>query len=424
MMKSRRSEKAQESIKREISLTISSMKDSRLHDDIITVSKVDVSGDFSFCKAYISCLKGINHSRKICKVLNFASGYIQNTVSRNLKTRSIIKILFIPCDSEEYAFKMNDILNNMHSSSLEKISDFLINNDNYEILTHEIPDGDAIGSSLSLYFALKQINKNVKITFDNEIPDNLKFMFEHLENDNFESRHLICLDVSDANRMFGLNDRDVQICIDHHEVDNCKLANMIYIDKKSSSCAGIIYDLIKKLNVSIDEKIATAVYVGISGDTGRFKYSNVSSKDFKDVYEIFDRINDFSGLNHRLSGGLSKNFIKFQSEVMKNFEFIGSCCISTVSLEMLNSYGVSYSEIKPIYNIPLTIKDIDFSITIKQKEENLVRVSLRSLNNGKSLEFAKMFNGGGHSDAAGFEICGDLDYARKLILDKLENFCD
>ena len=422
-MKSRRIEKAQESIKREISLIISSMKDSRLHDCIITVSKVDVSGDLSFCKTYISCIKGINHSKKICKVLNFASGYIQSTLSHNLKMRSTIKILFIPCDSEEYAFKMNDILNNMRYSSLEKISDFLIKNNNYEILTHEIPDGDAIGSSLSLYFALKQINKNVKVTFDNEIPDNLKFMLEHLKNDNFELRHLICLDVSDEKRTFGLNDRNVQICIDHHGLSNGRLlANMVYIDKKSSSCAGIIYDLIKKMDIPIDENIATAIYVGISGDTGRFKNSNVSSKDFKDVYEIFDKIDGFSELNYKLSGGLSKNFIKFQSEVMKNFEFIGSCCISTVSLEMLNSYGVSHSEIKPIYNIPLTIKDIDFSITIKQKEEDIVRVSLRSLNNGKSLELAKMFNGGGHSDATGFEIHGNLDYAKKLILDKLGEF--
>lgn len=423
-MKSRRIEKAQESIKREISLTISSMKDSRLHDCIITVSKVDVSGDFSFCKAYISCIKGISHSRKICKVLNFASGYIQHTVSHNLKMRSIIKILFIPCDSEEYAFKMNDILNNMHRTSLEKISDFLIKNDNYEILTHEIPDGDAIGSSLSLYFALKQINKKVKVTFDEEIPDKFKFVLKYLEDDDFESKHLICLDVSDKDRIFGLNNRDIHICIDHHEVDNCKLASMVYVDKNSSSCAGIVYDLIKKMNVSIDENISTMIYMGISCDTGRFKYSNVSSRDFEDVSEIFDKINDFSGLNHRLSGGLSKNFIRFQSEIMRNFEFIGSCCISTVSLEMLDSYGISYSEIDSICNIPLKIKDIDFSITIKQKKENVIKVSLRSLNNGKSLEFAKMFNGGGHSDAAGFGICGDLDYARKLILDKLEGFYD
>ncbi len=423
-MKSRRIEKAQESIKREISLIISSMKDSRLHDCIITVSKVDVSGDLSFCKTYISCIKGINHSKKICKVLNFASGYIQSTLSHNLKMRSTIKILFIPCDSEEYAFKMNDILNNMRYSSLEKISDFLIKNNNYEILTHEIPDGDAIGSSLSLYFALKQINKNVKITFDEEFPDKFKFVLKYLENDKFEPENLICLDVSDKNRIFGLNNRDVHICIDHHKVDNCKLADMIYIDKNSSSCAGIIYDLIKKMNISIDENISTALYIGISCDTGRFKYSNVSSKDFKDVSEIFDNIIDFSGLNHRLSGGLSKSFIKFQSEIMRNFEFIGSCCISTVSLEMLNSCGISYSEIDPIYNIPLAIKGIDFSITIKQKEENIIKVSLRSLNNGKSLKFSKLFNGGGHSDAAGFEIRGSLDYSKKLILDKLENFYD
>ena len=85
-MKARRLEKAKESFKREISNIIMSMKDPRIYNSFITISRVDVSGDLSFCKVFVSSIRGNENSEVVCKILNNASGYIQNLVSKRFLT--------------------------------------------------------------------------------------------------------------------------------------------------------------------------------------------------------------------------------------------------------------------------------------------------------------------------------------------------
>ena len=424
-MKSRRLERAHERLQREISTIISSMKDSRIHENLVTVSNVYVSGDFSLCKAYISCLKGGNSYNKVCKILNHASGYIQSKLVSRLKMRTVPKLLFIPNSSEEYAFKMNKIFDNFKinkNRSLSEISEFLKINDNYCIYTHEIPDGDAIGSSLALFLALKQIKKNVKIVFDKELPEKFDFIFNYINekiDDKFEIENRICLDVSDKKRIYGIEDNIINLCIDHHNCDNFDISNIVHINKNACACSEIIYDLLNEMNVDIDRKISTCIYIGISSDTGRFKYSNVTSRSFDIVSKIFDKIDRYTDLNYFLSGLISKSFVKFQSELMKTFEFIGSCCFCSISSDLLDKYKIKYSELDSVYHIPLKIKDVDWTVFLKQKSENIFKASVRSLNNGKSLKFCKIFNGGGHSDAAGFEIEGDLETVKSIVLKEI-----
>ena len=209
-MNSRRIAKAQESFKREISNIIFSMKDARLHKKLVTVTSVELSNDCLFCKAYISSVDGFKHSKIICKILNHAANYIQMTLAINLKTRFMPKVLFIPSDSEEYAFKINNILSKSNKSTLFEISEFLRKNNNFAIVTHVIPDGDAISSCGALYLALKQIGKNAKVIFDKEIPEKLKFLLNYFDNkDKFEPKNFICLDVSDKKRIFAFEDLDL-----------------------------------------------------------------------------------------------------------------------------------------------------------------------------------------------------------------------
>lgn len=424
-MNSRRIAKAQESFKREISNIIFSMKDARLHKKLVTVTDVELSNDCLFCKAYMSSVDGFKHAKIICKILNHAANYIQINLAINLKTRFMPKVLFIPSDSEEYAFKINNILSKNNKSTLFEISEFLKNNNNFAIFTHVIPDGDAISSCMALYLALKQIGKNAKIIFDKEIPERLKFLLNYFDNqDNFDFKpeNFIFLDVSDKKRIFGIknyNFSNFNICIDHHDVENCDFANMFYLNKKASSCTEIIYDLLDNMNIHIDKKIANLIYVGIYSDTGGFKYSNTNSNLFGIMYEIFDKIENFSDLNYKISSNFTKEFIKFKSEIMSNFEYYDNICISFITLDIMKKFNIKYSDLNDsIYQVPLQIIGIDLAIIIKQKEKNLFKISARSKNNGKALEFCKIFGGGGHPNAAGFELVGDLNY----IKDKIFNF--
>lgn len=423
-MKSRRSERAQKSFRKEISNIIRSMKDPRIRDSFVTVSRVDVSNDLSFGKVFLSSINGKRHTKIICKILNNASGYVQTNLSKNLKTRITPKIIFTPNNSEEYAFEIEkkiNILNQNNRSNLFDISRFLEENDNFAIYTHEIPDGDAIGSCSALCLALKQMGKNAKIIYGNEFPSKFEFVNNliNYENENFDPKNFICLDVSDTERIGNCDNQHFHICIDHHDVDSYSAADMVYINKKASACSEILYDLFDIMGTHIDPKIATCIYIGIVSDTGRFKFSNVNSKIFGIINKIFNKIKNISYINFKISDRFSKNFVKFQSEIMKNFEYFGSTCLSVVTLDMLEKYGIDYSELSPIYQIPLTIIGVDLGITIKEYKENLFKISARSLNNGKAFEFCKLFNGGGHSDAAGFEMHGNSKAITNKVIEKI-----
>ena len=105
---------------------------------------------------------------------------------------------------------------------------------------------------------------------------------------------------------------------------------------------------------------------------------------------------------------------------MSNFEYYDNICIFIITLEIMKKFDIKYSDLNDsIYQIPLQIIDIELAIIIKQKEENLFKISARSKNNGRALEFCKIFGGGGHPNAAGFELTGNLDYIKAKILEKI-----
>ncbi|MCL2312531.1 MAG: hypothetical protein FWC41_08625, partial [Firmicutes bacterium] len=166
----------------------------------------------------------------------------------------------------------------------------------------------------------------------------------------------------------------------------------------------------------------TCIYVGIATDTGRFKFSNVTKRTFEIMAEIFEKILNFSDVNYRLFENNSKNFMIFQSELISRFEYFldETCCILSIDLELMDKFNVSYVELDSISNLPLKISGVEVGIVIKQKNENIFKVSVRSFN-GEALKICKKFGGGGHKNASGFEITefSDIENVKNYILKKI-----
>ena len=419
-MNTRRNRHVSESFKREISNSIQKMKDPRIHDSIITISDLSVSPDFSFCKVYISTLNGFNHSKKICKILNYASGHIQSLLSSRLKSRITPKLLFVPCDSSEYAFKIDSLISDINERNnidkFNRIVSFLKDNDNFSIYTHENPDGDAIGSSTALYLSLKKLGKRVKICYDKYI-EKFAFINDLVLDENFISEHNICLDCSEKKRLGKFKDEYFDICIDHHDVDNCNVSDLFYIDKNSSSTAEIIYEIVKMINIDIDTDIANCIYTGIVCDTGRFKWSNVNKRTFEISSSIIDKVD--KSINSKIFDNVSKNIINFQSEIIKRFEYFNKYCLVVVSIDMYSKFDIEYSDLDFLSSFPLQIQGVEVSIVIKEILDNKFKVSVRSFN-GEAIKICKKFGGGGHDNASGFEIEGNIDVIRNRILDELK----
>ena len=149
------------------------------------------------------------------------------------------------------------------------------------ILTHENPDGDAIGSSLAMYNGLKQIGKNVDVIIP-EFPEIYRFLplSEEVKTEGSTNNYdlALALDCGDVKRLNGTSnwfeDANVRISIDHHSA-NTMFADYNFVNPVSPACSQILVAIFPELGIEIDKNIGECLLTGIITDTGGFKYSGV-----------------------------------------------------------------------------------------------------------------------------------------------------
>ncbi|MGV8906476.1 MAG: DHH family phosphoesterase, partial [Acetobacterium sp.] len=159
-----------------------------------------------------------------------------------------------------------------------EIIDCLKENNNFLILLHQKPDGDAIGSAIALGKGLKQLNKSVDYFIQFPIEEKLLF-FPEIEyfNQSLKEKYdvIIFLDCSSYEFAFKpevFPQAKVNLVIDHHTSNNC-YGDLNYVEITGAT-AEIAYRIIKTLGTKMNEEIADAVFTGISTDTGSFQFSN------------------------------------------------------------------------------------------------------------------------------------------------------
>ena len=99
-----------EDIKRELTAILREMKDPRVSDAMVSVVRVDVTNDLSYCSVYISSMYGMDKSKEAAKALKNAAGYIRKELGSRLKLRHVPAPLFYATDSIEYSANINKML--------------------------------------------------------------------------------------------------------------------------------------------------------------------------------------------------------------------------------------------------------------------------------------------------------------------------
>ena len=304
----------------------------------------------------------------------------------------------------------------------KKIIKKINKNDNFIILPHKSPDGDCIGSANALHEALKLLNKRSYIIIEDEIPSNLEFLdiktytIEEFDQLNVNSNIVITLDSSDKCRFdkrVKYLEKNFIINIDHHKT-NTNYGDLNYV-KKFSSVGEILYNLFVDMDINFNKTISNSLYTSISSDTGSFKYSNTSSKTLLIASKLRDKV-DFELINTELYQNQ-----KFEKVILRNkiFETLkiykDKIGIVYLTKSMKNDLNLKEFNTDGIVEQVRNIEGVSVSIFVKEKDQGLLKVSLRSKYDIDVAKIAFKFNGGGHKKAAGFE--SDLDI--KKIINKL-----
>lgn len=292
--------------------------------------------------------------------------------------------------------------------TLNDVAAFLMENDRYEILTHSSPDGDTLGSGYALCMALRQKGKKARVV-NTDLPKDFEFLDAYVEPMDFEADKIISVDVADEN-LLGINKEKYQgkidLCIDHH-IRSIVNAPYKYVEGDAAANCEIIYLLLRAMDVSIDKKIADALYTGVSTDTGCFRYSNTTSRTLRIAAELMDMGADVSYINKVMFETKSKLRIELEREIYGSIEYWadGRCAVVCVDIPLKERLGYEDS-IDGLAAIPRQIEGVEIGITMNEKEPNLFKISVRADEKVNASEFCARFGGGGHAAAAGCRITG------------------
>lgn len=313
------------------------------------------------------------------------------------------------------------------------------------IVTHLSPDGDAMGSSLGLYHYLLSIGKEVKVVVPNAFPYFLRWMdgvkdvvvntyIPDFAEGLIKNADLIfCLDFNTLKRIGVLGEHVEQsaakkILVDHHLNPDESFDVVISYSRISSTCE-IVFRLITQLGDydKITTVIAECIYTGMMTDTGGFTYNSNDPEIFEIISlllkkginrdQIYRNVNNnYSDQRFRLLGFTLSQRMKIYPE--------NKAALIYLSKEDQKQFTLAKGDTEGFVNYPLSIKDILFSVFIREDDE-LVKVSLRSQGTFPCNEFAAdFFNGGGHLNASGGEFYGEIEDAIARFEEGLEKYSE
>lgn len=314
-------------------------------------------------------------------------------------------------------------------NKFNKINELVAQSKNVLIVSHRAPDEDAVGSALSLKFALKRQGIESSVFISGYSPKEFKFLPGYnlinskLNNYNFDL--VFALDYGDVRRL-AINDllersKPTVITIDHHIDGGVNHIGDVKILEPISSTSEIIYYYLKESGWLIDRDIATCILTGIIGDTGGFLHSNTSYQTLLAVGEL-------------LSRGIRINkIIKqiFSSSILVNrFEVFGQLLsraekypeLDLVYLVINNDDFESWhkSDLENLVSTMNTAEDCRWSLLLVEYDKGKTKGSLRS-EEYKGIDvsrIASLFGGGGHRLSSGFRVNKEPDKVLKQLIKK------
>jgi bifunctional oligoribonuclease and PAP phosphatase NrnA len=321
--------------------------------------------------------------------------------------------------------------------SLAAIADEMRSHERFLLTTHENPDGDALGSLLALQAVLTQLGKDsVMYLAEKEFPLPVEYRFLPLEEVFHEppadivDRALVFLDCGNIDRTpegFLRSDDAHIVNIDHHH-DNTRFGTLNHVDTEVSSTAEIIYALAGELGAEITPEIASALYVGLVTDTGRFSYENTKPDTHRLAALLIEAGVDVADTYRRLYERVPIEKLKLVARALEHIERVEDCALALTYLSDADYAETGSSELmsEGIIDFVRSLEGARVAVVIRDRGEaagSARKVSLRSTDGEVDVsEIARRYGGGGHRRAAGFStdltyeqiveaLCADLERA-------------
>jgi phosphoesterase RecJ-like protein len=295
------------------------------------------------------------------------------------------------------------------------------------ITSHIRPDGDGLGSGLALYWMLRGMGKDVDVVLRDRVPPAYRVLPGSelvLVQDDVSADYdaAFIIECSDVNRpgLPSLKDRFV-VNIDHHSTTD-PFGDINWIDSTSAAVGEMVYNLCKALGLEVTKEIAECIYTALLTDTGSFHFSNTTERTLKIASELVRRGVEPARISQALFYSYPFSKIKLMGLVLSGIERDESGRIAWVTMDraMMYEAGASEEDSDGIVNQALSVDEVEAVAFFKELASGVYRVSLRSKGKYNVAKVAETFGGGGHKNAAGCRIEGDLEEVKRRVIEGLQ----
>ncbi len=313
--------------------------------------------------------------------------------------------------------------------TLDNILEEIEKADSIAILTHENPDGDAIGSSLAMYIALKTMGKNPDIIIP-EMPRIYEFLPETdkiIKEARVEQYDLaIALDAATLKMLNGFakcyEEAKVKVTIDHHGT-NTMFGDYNYINPAAPACAQILITIFEYFKVEITKEIGTCILTGIITDTGGFQYQSTTAETFDFAAGLLRKGVNVSEIYKKVMNTKSKSNFELRKRAIDRMEFLedGKISFTYITKKDFEEVISESGDHEGIVEEGRNIEGVEVSIFLRETDKGF-KASLRSNEYVNVSDICLMFGGGGHVHAAGCNIQMPLEQAKEKIINQTKMY--
>src|SRR3954462_11841310 len=303
------------------------------------------------------------------------------------------------------------------TDDLRAVAEAIRSNDRFLVVTHENPDGDALGSLLGAAYGLRSLGKDVALYLWGTAPIPAEYRFLELDEirrdlpEDLAERVLLAVDCANERRIgpdtAGIEGAKLVLDVDHHH-DNSRFGAINLIVDDASSSAEIVRDLLRELGVPLTPRIAEALYVGLVTDTGRFQYSNTTPKSLRLAAELVEAGADVHGIFRHVYETVQFAKLKLLARALERAQLFegGRLVVSYLLKDDFGAVGGEEPYSEGIIDSLRAVEGSEMVALIREPPRGngpARRISLRSSHDEVDVSaIARKVGGGGHRQAAGF----------------------
>ena len=323
------------------------------------------------------------------------------------------------------------------TSDLQAVAEAIRENDRFLLMTHENPDGDALGSLLAAKLALDAMGKDSVMYLSGEAPLPAEYGFMPLEDlrrqlpDDVEQRVLFALDCANESRLGqgeeALDRAPLVLNVDHHH-DNSRFGKVNVVIADASSTGEIVRDLLRELGIDLSPELAEAVYIALVTDTGRFQYANTTPKALRLAAELVEAGADVHRVFQSVYESVQLAKLKLLARALERAQVYegGGVVVSYLLKTDFAEVGAAEPYSEGIIDFLRAVEGAEMAALIREPPapgRPARRVSLRSSSDEIDVSAIARASGdgGGHRQAAGFsselEIPEIVDFLREKFVE-------